>query len=44
MNWGWGGSHNGWFSQIYWGADINGNPMPYNFNSLIGGIYNLKIQ
>ena len=43
INWGWGGSHNGWFSQYYWGADENGNPMPYNFNSSIGGIYNLKI-
>lgn len=43
MNWGWGGSHNGWFSQIYWGADTNGNAMPYNFSSSIGGIYNLKI-
>jgi Peptidase C10 family len=31
MNWGWGGQHNGWFSSTYFGADVNGNVMPHNY-------------
>lgn len=32
MNWGWGGNHNGWFSSTYFGADVNGQAMPHNYN------------
>ena len=33
MNWGWGGSHNGWFTETYFGSDINHQPMPADYKS-----------
>ena len=43
MNWGWGGSNDGWFSTTSFGSSQTGNQMPYNFQHNVGGLFNFKI-
>ncbi len=42
MNWGWDGQHDGWFTETYFGADVNNSPMPHNFNSVLKEIVDIR--